>query len=42
MGDVMRRIFILYALAFGLVTAVTAIVMATTVETQIAVAETSR
>jgi hypothetical protein len=35
-GDVMRELFIVHALAFGLLVAATATVMATTIEVQMA------
>jgi hypothetical protein len=38
----MRKLFILYALAFGLVTAATATVTATTIEGQMALADSAR
>jgi hypothetical protein len=40
-GDVMRKLFIVYGLVFGLVTAVAATVTATTIEAQTALADTA-
>jgi sensor domain CHASE-containing protein len=41
-GDAMRKIFILYALVFALVTAATATVMATTSQSQASLSDTAR
>jgi hypothetical protein len=41
-GDAMRKIFVVYALVFALVTAATATVMATTLPSQALLSDTTR